>query len=636
MAKPHSFHIPVMGIGFTIDTPLKVAHLGIDSVISLVDDMLLERLRKMYSEKFSVPYEEITKKAEDLRARRITAYLNLINEFAEKKFEKLKDVTSNQGKELIEYFKLLPDTSKLKQEFNELVTKVTDLSEMKSWIEENVKMGSIDVNIMTKVDKENYVKKQQLPVEYNDAHAALRGYALSNLKSSIVLSAGMNPRLFSYMENFDDFYADENGDINKKIILKVSDYRSALIQGKYLAKKGIWVSEYRIESGLNCGGHAFATDGFLLGPALEEFKERREELYNNVFSVLQPALERKEKPVPKVKLEMRITAQGGVGTAEEHNFLLEYYGMDSVGWGTPFLLVPSVTTVDNDTRAQLVKATEKDLYLSGISPLGVPFNSMRGNTKDKERDENLKKGRPGSSCPKGYVQLNKEFGEKAICTASRQYQRLKVESLKEQNLPESEFQFEYNKVVDRSCTCVGLGTTALIAHGLETRIEGAGVSICPGPNMAYYDKLISMSDMIGHIYGRKNIISRTDRPHMFVKELNLYIDYLKNKVIEAARTPTEKEQKYLRSFAENLESGIGYYFNLFENAGKSIKNANTVIREQMEESLTSLRLLKLKIDNLMLFNIKRSEEVKETREIAFKESTFTHKKRSVVSFGQFL
>lgn len=53
-------------------------------------------------------------------------------------------------------------------------------------------------------------------------------------------------------------------DYYKKVVIKVSDYRSALIQGKYLAKKGIWVSEFRIESGLNCGGHAFATDGYLL------------------------------------------------------------------------------------------------------------------------------------------------------------------------------------------------------------------------------------------------------------------------------------------------------------------------------------------------------------------------------------
>lgn len=636
MTKPHSFHIPVMGIGFTIDTPLKVAHLGIDSVISLVDDMLLERLRKMYSEKFNVHYEEITKKADDLRARRITAYLNLINEFAEKQFERLKDVTANQGKELKEYFKLLPDSSQLKQEFNNLISKVTNISEMESWIKENVKMGSIDVNIMTKVDKENYKKKEKLPVEYNDAHAALRGYALSNLKSAIVLSAGMNPRLFSYMENFDDFYADENGEINKKIILKVSDYRSALIQGKYLAKKGIWVSEYRIESGLNCGGHAFATDGYLLGPVLEEFKTKREELYNDIFSVLEPALQKKERPVPKVKLEMRITAQGGVGTAEEHQFLLDHYGIDSVGWGTPFLLVPSATTVDNETRQQLLKAKEDDLYLSGISPLGVPFNSMRGNTKDIERDNNLEKGRPGSSCPKGYVQLNKEFGDKAICTASRQYQRLKIESLQEQNLPKNEYEFEYNKVIDRSCTCVGLGTTALIAHGLDTRVEGAGVSICPGPNMAYYDKFVSMGDMIGHIYGRKNIISRTDRPHMFVKELNLYIDFLKGKVGDASKAPTEKEQKYLQMFAANLEEGVNYYFDLIENEGKELTNAQTIIKDELEKSFTVLKLLKLRIDNLMLFNIKRSEEVRETREIKFKESIYTHHKRSIVSFGQFI
>ena len=54
--------------------------------------------------------------------------------------------------------------------------------------------------------------------------------------------------------------------------MKVSDLRSAKVQGKILAKKGVWVSEYRIESGLNCGGHAFATDGILLGPILDDWR----------------------------------------------------------------------------------------------------------------------------------------------------------------------------------------------------------------------------------------------------------------------------------------------------------------------------------------------------------------------------
>src|SRR5690606_5170194 len=111
------------------------------------------------------------------------------------------------------------------------------------------------------------------------------GYVNSNLEgSSIVFSAGMNPRLYNYLERCRQFDADENGAFRKKIIIKVSDYRSALIQGKYLARKGIWVSEYRIESGLNCGGQAVATYGCLMGSILEEFRHLKQELVDTRFS----------------------------------------------------------------------------------------------------------------------------------------------------------------------------------------------------------------------------------------------------------------------------------------------------------------------------------------------------------------
>ena len=185
---------------------------------------------------------------------------------------------------------MLPSSSQLKQEFKKLTENGFNISELKNWAVKNLTIGSIDVNIMTKVDKDNYIKNEKLPVEYNDAHAALRGFANSKLKSSVVLSAGMNPRLYAYMSQFDDFYPNENGEFKKKIILKVSDYRSALIQGKFLAKKGLWVSEYRIESGLNCGGHAFATDGYLLGPVLAEFKEKREELRASIEAMVNQEL----------------------------------------------------------------------------------------------------------------------------------------------------------------------------------------------------------------------------------------------------------------------------------------------------------------------------------------------------------
>ena len=592
-----------MGIGFTIDTPLKVAQYGIDSVISLVDDILLEKLRKMYSEKFEMPYKEISNKMDDFRAKRITSYLNLISDLAEKKFEALKNVTIEKSDDIKTYINLLPDGSTLKAEFRKLTENGFNISEIKSWASKNLTMGKIDVNIMTKVDKDNYKNKVKLPVEYNDAHAALRGFAESKLKSSVILSAGMNPRLYAYMSQFDDFYPNEQGEFNKKIILKVSDYRSALIQGKFLAKKGLWVSEYRIESGLNCGGHAFATDGYLLGPVLQEFKEKREELQISIQHILNQELENQGRVVSEKPFSFKITAQGGVGTDEEHEFLLNHYELDSIGWGTPFLLVPEATTVDKKTLDQLVNAKEEDLYLSDISPLGVPFNNLKSNTKDLEKEANIEKGRPGSSCPKKFVSLNKEFKETGICTASREYQYLKIKELEAKQLPEQEHLGALNKITEKTCTCVGLGTSALLAYNLDTKVEGEGVSICPGPNMAYYSKIMSLKNMTDHIYGRDNMITRTDRPNMFVKELHIYIEFLKNKLNDIKEVMSKKEEKYMLTFANNLDEGILYYQNLFMNFVNTFEEIKQTVLTELELGTLALKNIRFEIESLSLIPV---------------------------------
>ncbi|AUS04782.1 hypothetical protein [Pseudotamlana carrageenivorans] len=598
MKKTHSFHIPVMGIGFTIDTPLKVAQYGMDSVISLVDDILLEKLRKMYSEKFEVPYQEITDKIDDFRAKRITSYLNLISDLAEKKFEALKSLTSKTSDDILAYINMLPNNSELKAEYKKLTEKEFNFTEIKRWASKNLVMGSIDVNIMTKVDKDNYKDKEQLPTEYNDAHAALRGFANSKLSSAVVLSAGMNPRLYSYMAQFNDFFPDKNGQFAKRIILKVSDYRSALIQGKFLAKKGLWVSEYRIESGLNCGGHAFATDGYLLGPVLSEFKTNRKALQETIQQVLFQELENLGKTIPEADLTFEVTAQGGVGTEEEHTFLIEEYDLDSVGWGSPFLLVPEATTVDDRTLQKLVKAKEKDLYLSDISPLGIPFNNLKDNTKDLEKQVNIDKNRPGSACPKKFVALNKEFKETGICTASREYQHLKIKALDEKGLDPESYKKELNKIVVKSCTCVGLGTSALLAYGLDTKVEGEGVSVCPGPNMAYYSKVMSLANMTDHIYGRANMVSRPDRPNLFIKELGIYMDFLKNKFEEAKVNMNKKEEKYLKTFTTNMKAGVTYYQELFNGVKDSFQDIKSSVLNELEKTEAVLNQMQLDIQNL--------------------------------------
>lgn len=594
----HSFHIPVMGIGFTIDTPLKVAPFGIDSVIAIGDDGLLEKMRKMYSDKFSLDYMPISDGVHDARATRITAYLNMIHNLATEKWKEFQRNAQYLSQELTDFMELLPDHSwirmELKKDRNYLLRNKVKLQ----GLFRKFSMGRIDVNIMTKLDKENYEKGAQLPREFNDAHAALRGFAKSELSSAIVFSAGMNPRLFSYLEEFEDFYPDKSGKMKKEIILKVSDYRSAYIQGLFLAKKGLWVSEFRIESGLNCGGHAFATDGHLLGPILEEFHLERDNLIEALYDKYIQSLKKKSIQIPTSPPELRITAQGGVGTPEEHEFLLDRYQLDSVGWGTPFLLVPEVTNVDKETRDKLIAAKEKDIYLSDISPLGVPFYSLRNNSKDAEKFRNIRKGRPGSACPKELLSLNKEFTDKPICTASRQYQRLKLIELDEKNLSLEEHIKEENKITEKSCICVGLGTSALKVNGMDTKREGPGVSICPGPNMAYFSEEVSLQTMVNHIYGRGGLTVRPDRPHMFMKELSLYIEFFEKQISDSGNSVARKQEKYLTKFSHNLKQGIMYYRKLFTDYSDEFNGNVSAILNYLDASVDRITESELKICSL--------------------------------------
>lgn len=569
MAKTplHTFHIPVMGLAYTIDSPIRVAQYGISSVVALADDDLIEKMRNFYSTKFNIPYEEITQKFHDYRAERITSYLNLVDKIVKEKFENFKTELAESKTALENFMSMLPNTSDIKKGFQNLLDDGISFKEnIQHYIETNLFAGEIDVNIMTKLDKDNFVKNEQLPIEFNDAHAALRGFANSNLESSVVLSAGMNPRLFGYFENFKDFFPNENNELKKKIILKVSDFRSAMIQGNFLAKKGLWVSEYRIESGLNCGGHAFATDGLLLGTILEEFKQKKEQLVQSAHDLMIKALQLKNQRFPENPLELKITVQGGVGTAEEHEFLLDEYKVDSVGWGSPFLLVPEATSVDQETRNLLMNAKEDDFYLSNISPLGVPFNTLKGTTNEFLKQKRIHENKAGSSCPKKFLALSKEYDPHGICTASKKYQDIKLEELEsiKDTLSADAFEKSKIKITEKSCLCVGLANASYLENDIKIKGQAQGVVICPGPNLAYFDKEVSLKEMVQHIYQGKSVL-RMDRPNLFVKELKMYVDYFRNEIEAISGEVTAMQLKKWNSFKANILEGIEYYQNLFSS-----------------------------------------------------------------------
>ncbi|GAB4107807.1 hypothetical protein GCM10028791_02540 [Echinicola sediminis] len=580
-----------MGLGFTIDTPLKVARFGIDSTISIMEDDLIESMRKIHCRKSGEPYLPITKASADARAMRITAYLNVVDKLVNDQVKSLKsEAFDNAGSDLHLYFQMLPEKHSLNQLYQRMMgLKGIQRQAVQKNLIEAIVPGKIDVNIMTKVDRLSYDKEENaLPREFSAALSALRGFANSTLHSSVVFSAGMNPVLFSYLESFEDFFPNENGYIKKGIILKVSDYRSALIQGKFLAKKGLWVREFRIESGLNCGGHAFATDGLLMGPILEEIKNKRNSLQKELFDICQSALRDKGKFLLHKDIKVRFTAQGGIGTAQENNFLLDYYELDGTGWGSPFLLVPEATCVDDETLDRLIQAKKSDFYLSHASPLGVPFNNLRTSSGEEQRKMRIEKNRPGSPCYKKVLSSNTEFTKTPICTASRQYQNLKLKQLKEQ-LPEKEiFEEKSKEITEKDCLCEGLGAPAIISHGETPARNLKAVTICPGPNLAYFKGIYKLKEMVDHIYGKHMLPLEQDRPYFFVKELKLYLDYFKKELNNYRQAPAPKLKNQLSRFKDNLFLGIDYYSELLSTKIKDAELTLSTIKEELEAAALSL------------------------------------------------
>ncbi|MBL0044262.1 MAG: hypothetical protein IPP33_07630 [Flavobacteriales bacterium] len=581
--QAHSFHIPVMGLGYTIDTPLKVARFGISSVVSIIEDHLVERMREIHCHKEGLPYDPIPVSDMDHRAKRITAYLDMLQEIVRRQMTTLKAEPFEEGRDIVKYFELLPEDSDLKRQFRDLESMNGPAKAIaQDRLRTLIVPGAIDVNIMTKLDRPNYNSTgEMLPVEYCDAMAALRGFALSKGTDSMVFSAGLNPRLYGYCASFPDFLPDADGNLRKKVILKVSDHRSALIQGKYLAKKGIWVSEFRIESGLNCGGHAFATDGLLLGPILEEFKAQSIALAEELYGICNAALSVAGKPTFTSYPVLRITVQGGIGTAREQEFLLKHYGMVATGWGSPFLLVPEATNVDDATLQLLATARKEDYFLSDASPLGVAFNDLRTSSSNIQRMARIDKKRPGSPCYKEFLASNTEFTKEPICTASRKYQKLKIDQLLEQGLSLEQYNAEIERITAKDCLCEGLGAAALLKNHEAPAHKLTAVTVCPGPNLAYFSGTWTLREMIDHIYGRREILNKVPRSHMFINELQLYLDHFKKEIAQRMNSAKAGAEKHLHGYKQNLLDGIGYYRSILP----LLKSESAQFLERMKAEL---------------------------------------------------
>ena len=190
--------------------------------------------------------------------------------------------------------------------------------------------------------------------------------------------------------------------------------------------------------------------------------------------------------------------------------------------------------------------------------------------------------------------LSKDSNGKGICTASKKYQDTKLGELDaiKDDMTEKIYQKRKDSITEKACLCVGLANASYMDHEIKIKGEAQGVVICPGPNMAYFNQEISLEKMVNHIYGRVNVMPFENRPNLFIKEIELYFDYLK-KEIENHTDITNAVLKKWNNFKANLVNGIEYYENLLSQ--KNFFDKSQTTREKLDLWKKKINLIEVPV-----------------------------------------
>jgi len=95
--------------------------------------------------------------------------------------------------------------------------------------------------------------------------------------------------------------------------------------------------------------------------------------------------------------------------------------------------------------------------------------------------------------------------------------------------------------------------------------------------------------MVDYIYGRNHDLTNDTRPHVFIAELRLYINFLAEQVAKDAGSLVDaKRKKYLNEFYKNMESGIAYYRQL-EGVTQRFKAQFDAALDKASEDLARLQ-----------------------------------------------
>ncbi|MCJ7600727.1 MAG: hypothetical protein MUO63_04390, partial [Desulfobulbaceae bacterium] len=115
-------------------------------------------------------------------------------------------------------------------------------------------------------------------------------------------------------------------------------------------------------------------------------------------------------------------------------------------------------------------------------------------------------------------------------------------------------------------------------------------AICCGPNIVNFGKVATLEEIVAHIYGRISLLTKPDRPHMFVREIGIFIDYLRGEMEKISSGLMSRSPGYLQELKENLLKGIDYYQSL----------PRQMIAEKSDQFFTDMQSMREAIEALLV------------------------------------
>jgi hypothetical protein len=181
--------------------------------------------------------------------------------------------------------------------------------------------------------------------------------------------------------------------------------------------------------------------------------------------------------------------------------------------------------------------------------------------------------------------FNVEFTEQPICTASRSYQKLKLEQIERQDLTAAQREAVRQAVLDKSCICHDLAGGATVKNGID---PAATPAVCCGPNILHFSKIATLEEMVGHIYGRTSLLNGRPRDHFFLGEIAIYIDFLREELRWFHLGLSQNTPQYFAEFKQNLLDGIAYYRAAAEQIALESKEAFLAGLEKYRQAVENI------------------------------------------------